>query len=192
MKILLILGHPKSGSLNHAIAEKSIAVLEALGHEVIYHDLYRECFDPVLLPDEETMPDEKLPAFLQDHLRSFKESEGIVFVHPNWWGGPPAIFRGWVDRVVRKGSCYQFTKDGVVSHVGGKVVQIFSTSNTPRDIELNVYGDPIEVFWNIVVFGILGTKTFERRNFESVVMSTPEERKGWLNDVEAILQRRFG
>ena len=191
MKILLILGHPKPNSLNHAIAETSVAVLKTLGHEVIFHDLYQECFDPVMPVDEEKLPDEKLPAYLQEHLRHFREAEGIVIIHPNWWGGPPAILRGWVDRVVRQGSCYQFTKDGVVSHVGGKIVQIFSTSNTPREVEMNVYGDPIENFWKVVVFGLLGTKSFERRNFGSVVMSTPEERKSWLEEVEKILKHRF-
>jgi hypothetical protein len=78
-----------------------------------------------------------------------------------------------------------------VSHVGGKIVQVFSTSNTPRDVEINVYGDPIEIFWKVVVFGLLAPKSFERRNFESVVMSTPEERKGWLEEVEATIKRRF-
>ena len=192
MKILLILGHPKPGSLNHAIVEKSIAALKELGHEVIFHDLYQEHFDPVLPMNEENLPEEELPKFLQEHLRNFKEADGVVFVHPNWWGGPPAILRGWIDRVVRNNSCYNFTKDGVVSHVGGKIVQIFSTSNTPRDVELKVFGDPIENFWKVVVFGLLGTKSFERRNFESVVISTPEERQGWLAEVETTLKRRFG
>jgi putative NADPH-quinone reductase len=146
MKILLILGHPKPSSFNGAVAEKATAVLKRLGHEIIFHDLYQERFDPVLPADEENLPDEKLPVFLREHLRQFKEAEGIIFVHPNWWGGPPAILRGWVDRVVRTNSCYRFTKDGVVSYVGGKIVQVFSTSNTPRDSELNVYGDPIENF----------------------------------------------
>jgi len=191
MKILLILGHPKPNSLNHAIAEKSIAALKALGHEVLFHDLYQEHFDPVLPMGEENLPEEELPEFLQDHLRSFKEADGVIFVHPNWWGGPPAILRGWIDRVIRNNSCYNFTKDGVVSHVGGKIVQIFSTSNTPRDIEHKVFGDPIENFWKVVVFGLLGTKSFERRNFESVVVSTLEERQGWLAEVEATLKRRF-
>ena len=192
MKTLLILGHSKPNSLNHAIAETSVSVLKALGHEVIVHDLYQERFDPVLPVGEEHLPDTELPAYLQVHLRHFKEAEGVIFVHPNWWGGPPAILRGWIDRVVRNGSCYNFTKDGVVSHVGGKCVQIFSTSNTPRDVEMNVYGDPIENFWKVVVFGLLGTKSFERRNFESVILSTPEERRSWLDEVEAILKRRFG
>ena len=191
MKVLLILGHPKPNSFNHAIAELSTKVLKELGHEVVFRDLYQEHFDPVMPADEENMPDEQLPEFLQDHLRNFKEADGIVIVHPNWWGGPPAILRGWVDRVVRTNSCYRFTKDGVVSFVGGKTVQVFSTSNTPREVEMNVYGDPIENFWKVVVFGLLGTQSFERRNFESVVVSTPEERQNWLAEVEATLKRRF-
>jgi putative NADPH-quinone reductase len=191
VKVLLILGHPKPNSLNHAIAEQSIAVLRGLGHEVVFHDLYRERFDPVMPADEENLQEEELPTYLKDHIRNFKESDGVIFVHPNWWGGPPAIVRGWVDRVIRTNSCYNFTKDGIVSHVGGKVVQIFSTSNTPRDVEMNVYGDPIENFWKIIVFGLLGTKSFERRNFEPVVLSTPEDRQYWLAEVESILQKRF-
>ena len=192
MKTLLLLGHPKPNSLNHAIAEKSALVLKALGHEVTAHDLYQERFDPVLPWNEENLPEEKLPVFVQNHLRTFKEAEGVIFIHPNWWGGPPAILRGWIDRVVRTNSCYNFTKDGVVSYVNNKIVQVFSTSNTPRDVEMNVYGDPIENFWKTVVFGLIGYKSFERRNFESVVLSTPDERQGWLEEVETTLQRRFG
>jgi putative NADPH-quinone reductase len=192
MKILLILGHPKPNSFNHVLAETSAAVLKELGHEVIFHDLYQERFDPVLPAGEEHLPETELPEYLQVHLRHFKEAEGVIFVHPNWWGGPPAILRGWIDRIIRTGSCYNFTKEGVVSHVGGKIVQIFSTSNTPRDVEMNVYGDPIEIFWKVVVFGILGTKSFERRNFDSMVLSTLEERQGWLAEAATILQRRFG
>jgi len=191
MKILLILGHPKPSSFTHAIAKKAMEVLENLGHETIVRDLYQERFDPVLPADEDTMPEVNLPEYLQEHIRDFREAEGVIVAHPNWWGGPPAIVRGWVDRVIRNNSCYNFTKEGVVSHVGGKIVQIFSTSNTPREVELNLYGDPIENFWKVVVFGLLGAKSFERRNFESVVISTFEERQHWLMEVETILERRF-
>ena len=192
MKVLLILGHPKPDSFNHAIAETAATVLKELGHEIIFHDLYQEHFDPVLPMNEESVPEEDLPEFLKDHIRNFKEAHGVIFVHPNWWGGPPAILRGWVDRVIRIHSCYNFTQEGVVSHVGGKIVQIFSTSNTPRDVEMNLYGDPIENFWKIIIFGLLGAKSFERRNFESVLLSTSEERQTWLVEVESILKCRFG
>ena len=167
-------------------------MLEKLGHDVVFRDLYQERFDPVMQANEENLPEEELPESVKLHLRDFKEAEGVVLVHPNWWGGPPAILRGWVDRVIRTNSCYNFTKEGVVSHVGGKIVQIFSTSNTPRDVEMNVYGDPIETFWKTVVFGLLNPKSFERCNFESVVLSTPEERQGWFAEIVSIIERRFG
>jgi len=192
MKLLLILGHPKPNSFNHAIAELSIRVLKELGHEVLFHDLYQEHFDPILPADEANMPEEELPTFLQEHVHRFKKADGVIFVHPNWWGGPPAIVRGWVDRVIRLKSCYSFTQDGVVSFVGGKIVQVFSTSNTPRETEINLYSDPIENFWKVIVFGLLGTQSFERRNFESVVLSTHKERLDWLVEVETTLKRRFG
>lgn len=191
MNILLVLGHPNPNSFNHAIAELTEKVLKMSGHQVIVRDLYQEQFNPVLPTGEDTMPEENLPVFLKEHIRQFKNAEGIVIVHPNWWGGPPAILRGWVDRVIRTNSCYNFTKDGVQSYVGGKTVQIFSTSNTPREIEQNVYGDPIENFWKVVVFGLLEPKSFERRNFEPIVLSTLEERQRWLVEVEEILQHRF-
>lgn len=191
MKTSIILAHPKPGSFNHSLAETVRRTLTASGHTVFFHDLYQERFDPVLPPDEERLDEEKLPQDIQDYIAELRAVDGLVFVHPNWWGGPPAILRGWIDRVFRQNSVYNFSPDGAVCHIGQKTVQVFSTSNTPRDIELNVYGDPVEVFWKTVVFGLLGSKSFERRNFESIIVSTQEEREHWLNEAEAAVRRRF-
>jgi NAD(P)H dehydrogenase (quinone) len=48
MKILVILAHPNKRSFNHAIAAV-IEILNRNDHEVIFHDLYEERFDPVLV-----------------------------------------------------------------------------------------------------------------------------------------------
>ncbi|MDR2440952.1 MAG: NAD(P)H-dependent oxidoreductase [Planctomycetaceae bacterium] len=191
MKILLILGHPKSGSFNHVLAETAVQTLGELGHEVLFHDLYRERFDPVLPVDEEKLDESELPEYLRQYLSELRESQGLIFVHPNWWGGTPAILRGWIDRVFRQNSVYNFTPNGPVSYIGNKIVQVFSTSNTPRDIEVNVYGDPVETFWRVILFGLLGSQSFERRNFESIILSTPEERRLWIDEVKTTLRRRF-
>ena len=50
--VLVVLAHPNEASFNHAIAETAIAKLRENGHEVIFHDLYAEGFDP-LLPTSE-------------------------------------------------------------------------------------------------------------------------------------------
>jgi putative NADPH-quinone reductase len=48
----IILAHPRHGSFNHAIAATAKHTLETQGHEVRFHDLYQENFDPVLLAPE--------------------------------------------------------------------------------------------------------------------------------------------
>jgi putative NADPH-quinone reductase len=48
MKVLVILGHPRKGSFNHAIAETTVKTLKDLGHEVVFHDLYAERSDPAV------------------------------------------------------------------------------------------------------------------------------------------------
>ncbi|MDR1269639.1 MAG: NAD(P)H-dependent oxidoreductase [Planctomycetaceae bacterium] len=191
MKILLILAHPKPDSFNHILAETAAQTLRELGHEVLFHDLYLERFNPVLPVDEEKLDESELPEFLRQYLAELRESQGLVFVHPNWWGGAPAILRGWIDRVFRQNSVYNFTPNGAVSYIGDKIVQVFSTSNTPRDIEVNVYGNPVETFWKVIIFGVLGSRSFEHRNFESIILSTPDERRLWIDEVKTTIRRRF-
>ncbi|MDR2761738.1 MAG: NAD(P)H-dependent oxidoreductase [Planctomycetaceae bacterium] len=191
MKTLIILANPRRDSFNHAISESVKESLLELGHEIYFHDLYLERFDPVLSADEISAEESDLPPELRRYIDEVRESQGLIFIHPNWWGGAPAILRGWIDRVFRQNSIYNFTPNGVVSSIGDKVVQIFSTSNTPRDIELNVYGNPVEIFWKTIVFGLLGSKSFERINFESIIMSTNEQRKEWLKETKKIIKRRF-
>ena len=192
MKVLVILGHPNPGeSFNRAIAETAGRVLRELGHEPVLRDLYAEGFDPVMPMGEEKLPIEELPESIRREIDAVRGAGGFVIVHPNWWGTPPAILKGWLDRVFRAGFAYSFSENGVISNFTDKRAQIFATSNTPRDVELEVYHDPLENFWKTIVFGLVGSKDFGRRNFESIIMSSPEERAAWLAEVESIIKERF-
>ena len=125
--------------------------------------------------------------------RPFEEvtaADGYVVVHPNWWAQPPAILKGWLDRVLRQGVAYRFGPQGVVELLAGKRL-VITTSNTPRDDELRLFGDPLENLWKNCVFGFCGVKDFVRRNFESIILSTPEQRRGWLAEVRRLVAKRF-
>ncbi|MBR2693452.1 MAG: NAD(P)H-dependent oxidoreductase [Thermoguttaceae bacterium] len=192
MKVLVILGHPNPGeSFNRAIVETACRTLREMGHEPVLRDLYAEKFDPVMPMGEEKLPIEELPESVRREIDAVREADGFVIVHPNWWGTPPAILKGWLDRVFRAGFAYSFSANGVVSNFTEKRAQVFTTSNTPRDVELEVYHDPLENFWKTIVFGLVGSRDFGRRNFESIIMSSPEERAAWLTEVEAIVKKRF-
>jgi NAD(P)H dehydrogenase (quinone) len=190
MKVFVLIGHQRVGSFCHAIADAAIAELKAAGHEVIYHDLYAENFDPLLF-DEEIPRGAELPPVIKQHCDEIAGADGYVIVHPNWWAMPPAMLKGWLDRVFRQGVAYQFGPGGVEGLLAGRPAVVFTTSNTPRDDELRLYGDPLENLWKACVFGMCGVTDFARRNFESVIMSTLDERAGWLRDVREIVRRKF-
>ena len=190
MKVLVILGHQRQGSFCHALTDAAVGQLKADGHEVIVHDLYEEGFDAIL-PDSEIGRDVEIDPIVQQHCDELMEVDGYLVVHPNWWAGPPAILKGWVDRVLRQGLAYSFGEGGVIGHLTGKTAVVITTSNTPRDVELKVFGDPLENLWKTCIFGFCGVEDFTRRNFESIVLSTTEERAGWLEETKGIMQEKF-
>jgi putative NADPH-quinone reductase len=190
MKVLSVLGHQRPGSFCHALSATAADQLRAAGHEVVFHDLYQEAFDPIL-PDGEIAKGAPPDAVVARHCRELAEADGYVVVHPNWWGQPPAVLKGWIDRVFRQGVAYEFSPQGVVGLLAGKSAVVLSTSNTPRDDELRLYGDPLENLWKNCIFGFCGVKDFHRRNFESMVMSTPEQRADWLLEAAEIVRRCF-
>ena len=160
MQISVILAHPPSPSLNHAIAQAAIAELEQNGHQVSFHDLYAEEFDPVL-PTDEIPKEAAVPQEVAKHCREIAGADGILIVHPNWWGQPPAILKGWVDRVIRPGIAYQFIEEdqgeGIpIGLLKAKVACVFNTSNTAPEREASVFGDPLETLWKNCVFGLCG------------------------------------
>jgi NAD(P)H dehydrogenase (quinone) len=191
MHVLLILGHQRPGSFCHAIAQTAIDQLQAAGHDVIYHDLYVERFDPVL-PHDEIDKEAVQTSIIQRHCDEVLRADGYIVVHPNWWGQPPAILKGWIDRVLRQGVAYEFgPAGGVIPHLAGKTAVVFTTSNTPRDAEMELFGDPLENLWKNCIFGFCGVRSFWRRNFEPIVLSTPQQRADWLGEARQLIQTWF-
>lgn len=195
MKISVILAHPYEKSFNHAIANKAIQVLKDNNHDIYFHDLYKEQFNPILT-SEELISDHSEDALVNTHSREITEAEGIIFIHPNWWGQPPAIMKGWIDRVFRQGTAYDFPEgdSGGGLPIGLLKVRIglvFNTSNTPEERENTVFGDPLENIWKACVFGFCDILKFDRRMYRVIADSTDLEREKWLKDVGNLVNRYF-
>ncbi|MFC2038289.1 NAD(P)H-dependent oxidoreductase [Chloroflexota bacterium] len=194
-KISVILGHPDKDSFNHAIAETVVDTLRGNNHDVIFHDLYKEEFPP-LLPAAEIPKGASLPSVIESHCSEIAEAEGIVVIHPNWWGQPPAILKGWIDRVLRPGVAYTFAEgdsgDGqLIGLLKANAVLVFNTSNTPGERELTLYGDPLESLWKNNMFISCGVKDFYRKTFGVVITSTMEQREEWLREARRTTDEIF-
>jgi len=195
MKISIILAHPDPGSFNHAIASAAADELRQRGHDIAFHDLYAEKFDP-LLPAAEIPKEAPLPPEINKHCREISDAEGIVIVHPNWWGQPPAVLKGWIDRIIRPGVAYEFLEgdpgEGIPRGLlKARAAVVFNTANTKPEREKKVFGDPLETLWKHCVFDLCGVKNVHRRTFTIVVTSTEDRRKEWLRDVRQTVGRLF-
>jgi len=195
MNILVLLAHPDSGSFNHAIAGTVCTRIEENGHRLIFHDLYREQFDPVL-PATEIPADAELPTTIATHCSELAAADGIVIIHPNWWGQPPAVLKGWVDRVIRPGVAYRFREgdagEGIpVGLLKARSAVVFNTANTPAQRERTVFKDPLELLWRECIFDLCGVSEFYRKMFAVVVTSVAAERASWLAEVAAAIDRFY-
>ncbi len=193
MLALSIVAHPASDSFSHAMAQVAATVLHGLGYSVRSHDLYAEGFDPVQ-PVVETLNTRSDDALVEQHCAELQHADLILVFHPNWWSQPPAILKGWIDRVFRLDVAYLYPQGGVLDGVPigllrAKAALVFNTSNTPERRELEVFGDPLDALWKRSIFQFCGVTTVERRMFGPMASSTLEQREAWLAEVRTLVTR---
>ncbi len=195
MNVSVILGHPHNESFNHAIAKAVVAALREKDHQIMFHDLYAEHFEAALSAAE-IPKNALLDVAVQRHCDEIATADGIIIIHPNWWGQPPAILKGWIDRVIRPGVAYEFIEgDSGEGEPRGllmaKTALVFNTSNTGAERERDVFGDPLETIWKNCIFGLCGVHNFYRKTFGIIVTSTPQQKEEWLQEVRDVVTRYF-
>jgi len=195
MNIFVVVGHPDSSSFSHAIAQTAIQTVQRSGHAVMFHDLYAEAFHPVISAQEARHARSDDP-LVEQHCRELALADGIIVVHPNWWGQPPAILKGWIDRVLRPGVAYDWGPadrgEGVpMGLLHPAIALVFNTANTPWEREITVFGNPLDTVWRNCVFGLCGVETIERRVYGPMATSTADERGNWLHEVETLVRQCY-
>ena len=102
MRYLVVFCHPSETSFGAAILETARTALCGAGHEVRVINLYRDGFDPVLSVEEwhSYLSDTaKNIAAVRDHVEAMRWAESLVLIFPTWMYGPPAMLKGWLERV---------------------------------------------------------------------------------------------
>lgn len=192
MLALLVIAHPNPHSFSHAMADEAAAVLKQQGHTLAVHDLYAERFNPVQ-PTTELQNTQSDDALVEQHCRELAEADLILVFHPNWWGQPPAILKGWIDRVFRLGTAYGYPPgvppEGVpVGLLTARAAFVFNTSNTPAEREQEAFGDPLDALWKRCVFGLCGVNTVHRLMVGPMSGSDAAQRETWLAEVRGLVQ----
>lgn len=182
MNVLLVYAHPEPTSFTAALKEVSIDTLRAAGHTVEVSDLYAEGFDPVGGRKDFTtsadparfhyqseqefacINDGFAPDIAREQARVAR-ADLLILHFPMWWGGPPAIVKGWLDRVMSFGFAYRDGTrfaTGLFNQKAGQICVV--TGGTPkRFTDGDAYGPIDKVLWPVqrLVLEYLGMKVHE-------------------------------
>lgn len=131
MKIALILAHPSPASYGAALASHSLDALREAGAEIVVRDLYAMDFDPRLTARELAGGGQQPQADVVAERDLLKGVDALLLIYPFWFNAPPAILKGYVDRVLSAGFGYQPTPHGADPLLVGKTLMSVTTSGAP-------------------------------------------------------------
>ncbi len=155
-RILVVIGTPLAGSLNHALAQSYVDAARTAGADVRVVDLARDAVpghpslrDEVRLP--RTDADVPLSPDVAGYIADVDWADHLVFFFPQWWGSVPAALKSWIDRVFVRGFAYRYRPTGRLwdKLLTGRTARIVMTMDSPSAWNAWVYRDaPIRTVRN--------------------------------------------
>ena len=131
MKIFLLLAHPDKASFNGQLADVYEKSAIAKGHQVVRQNLGEMRFDPILhlgyAKIQELEPD------LVTAWDNITRCDHWVIIYPVWWGNVPALFKGFLDRVMLPGKAFKYHQNDPWwdKLLKGRSAQLITTSDGP-------------------------------------------------------------
>ena len=186
MKLLVVYAHPNPQSFNHAILESFTGGLAEAGNTYEVVDLYDINFNPCLSGDDfAKFMAGKAPDDIQAQQEKVSEADGLVFIHPIWWTGPPAILKGWIDRVFSMGFAYMI--DEKEGHPVGllknqKALVINTAGGTEEEAKMFGSTDALKKIEDELMLKFCGIKDVQHVVFYNVIMTDDATRKGYLEE----------
>jgi len=174
MKMLIVYTYPNHQSLNYAFLEKVLKGSEENSKikKIQVLDLYEEGFDPVLVFNaEKRRRDMHIEPAIEKYRKQITWADKVVFIYPIWWGRPPAMLMGYIDRLFASNFAYK-DKIGLFPEglLKGKSVVCISTMKGPTHYPRIWLNNAHKVLMRRALFSFVGIKKvkfFEFGNMES-------------------------
>lgn len=188
-KVLIVNGHPDKESFCHALhAKYKVGSLER-GNEVKEIILSNMTFSPNLAFGYRKRTDWE-PDLLEA-WEKIKWSEHIVWLYPTWWAMPPAILKGFIDRVFLPGFAFEYQDKSPFPKklLTGKTSEIISTMDSPVFYYKWIVGDIGGKLIRKNIGAFCGIKNIRTTYLAVIKSSTPEQRQKWLEKIEQLAKK---
>jgi len=182
-KILIINGHPNPDSFNFGIAESYKNGAESSGAVIETITIASLDFNPNLKFGYQKRTE--LETDLLESWDKIKRADHLVWIHPVWWGGLPAITKGFIDRLFLPGMAFQYRENSVWwdKLLKGKTAHIITTLDQPSWYYRFVYGRPSVNQLKKSTLEFCGIKPVKVSYIGVIKGSEEKQRKKWLDKV---------
>ncbi len=182
-KILIVNGHPNAESFNFGIAESYKNGAIASGAKVETITIADLKFNPNLQFGYQKRTD--LEPDLLEAWQKIQNAEHLVWIHPVWWGGLPAITKGFIDRLFLPGMAFQYRENSVWwdKLLKGKTAHIITTLDQPSWYYHLFFGRPSVNQLKKSTLEFCGVKPVKVSYIGIIKGSNEEQRKKWLDKV---------
>jgi NAD(P)H dehydrogenase (quinone) len=180
MKHALIVAHPNQESFAMAMAQAYADAAAARNDSVLLRDLYRMGFDPCLHADELPWAENYKPrADILAERKLLGDADIFVFVYPFWFNAPPAILKGYVDRVFGTGFGYEAMPAGSKPLLGNKRLISVTSSGAPKQwVEQSGAFDAERKLFDEHIAAVCGMRVIDHLHFGRIVPGIREDAVG--------------
>ena len=178
--LLVILGHPDTGSFCGSLARSYAESAMTAGNSVKQMNIGEIGFDPILRNGYNRI--QALEAGLLEAQQSILWANHLVFVYPLWWAALPAILKGFIDRVFLPGFAFKY-RDGSLGWdklLKGRSAHLLVTMDTPPWYHQWISRRPGHHQMRKGVLEFCGIKPVQITSFGPVKNSTEKQRVKWL------------
>lgn len=185
-RVLVVLGHPSTDSFRGALAGAYVEAAKNAGHDVRLLRLYGLQFDPVLHDGYNQV--QLLEPDLVQAQADITWTEHLAFVYPIWWGGIPALMKGFFDRIFLPGYAFKYRVGKAFPDklLKGKTAHLLVTMDTPPWYYKWVYRMPGLHQIRKTTLEFCGIKPVKTLTFGPILGSKDKQRDAWLKQARVI------
>jgi putative NADPH-quinone reductase len=189
-KILIINGHPNKESFNAAIAKAYQAGAEQSGAALRMITIADLDFNPNLQYGYQKRME--LEPDLLEAWEAIKWADHLVWIHPVWWGGLPALLKGFIDRLFLPGMAFQYRQGSIFwdKYLKGKSARIITTLDQPGWIYRLLFGRPSVNQLRKATLQFCGIKPVRVTYIGIIKTADAAQRAQWLDKIRQLGQRQ--